>query len=374
MRIGYDAKRIFHNTTGLGNYSRDLVRIMHDFYPDNSYLLYNPKKGKINRLKVDGHILKEILPTTFLAKKASFIWRSKWIVKQLLKDKIDIYHGLTGELPYGIEKTNIKTIVTIHDLIFVRYPELYKAFDRKVYFKKFKYAAEIADVVIAITEQTKQDIVDFLGINPDKIKVVYQGCHNAFKEDLSTSFQDEVIKKYNLPNDFILNVGAVIERKNVLTLVKAVNKTKDNLVIVGSGSRYFQEVIKYVAENNLNERVYFLNGLSMEDIVVLYRKAKLFVYPSIFEGFGIPIIEALYSKTPVITSKGSCFPEAGGPDSCYLNDPYDIAEMTKAIKIIKNDDVYKNNMIDKGFEFVQKFNDNTIAKNIMNLYRSLTEV
>ena len=371
MRIGYDAKRIFHNTTGLGNYSRDLVRIMHDFNPDNSYLLYNPKKGKVNRLKVDGHILKEILPTTFLAKKASFIWRSKWIVKQLIKDKIDLYHGLTGELPYGIEKTNIKTIVTIHDLIFVRYPELYKSFDRKVYFKKFKYACDIADVVLAITEQTKQDIIDFLNINPDKIKVVYQGCHNAFKEDLSTSFQDEVIKKYNLPNDFILNVGAVIERKNVLTLVKSVNKTKDNLVIVGSGSRYFQEVIKYVDKNNLKERVYFLNGLSMEEIVVLYRKAKLFVYPSIFEGFGIPIIEALYSRTPVITSKGSCFPEAGGPDSCYLNDPYDVDELVKAIDVIKNDEAYKNTMIDKGFEFVQKFNDDAIAKNIMNLYNSL---
>lgn len=368
MRIGYDAKRIFHNTTGLGNYSRDLVRIMSAFFPENQYYLYNPKPAKVDRLQPDGETLIEVKPTTFLAKKIPFLWRSKWIVKQLVKDKITIFHGLTGELPYGIENTQIKTIVTIHDLIFIRYPELYKSLDRKIYLKKFKYAVETADIIIAISEQTKRDIVDFLDVKPNKIKVVYQGCHNIFKESINKTIENEVLDKYKIPNDYILNVGAVNERKNVLSLIKAVQKTGDNLVIVGSGTDYYQKVKKYVSEHKLEHIVTFLQGLSMQDIAVLYRKASLFVYPSIFEGFGIPIIEALYSKTPVITSKGSCFPEAGGPDSLYLNDPYNIDEIKNAIESIKKDEQLRNRMIEKGFNFVQKFNDENISKNINKIY------
>jgi len=371
MRIGYDAKRIYHNTTGLGNYSRDLVRVMSAFYPEHQYLLYNPKPARVHRLKTDGDFIKEILPQSVLAKKLPALWRSKWIIKQLLKDKVTIYHGLTGELPIGIKKTNIKTIVTIHDLIFVRYPNLYKAFDRKMYFKKFKYAAETADVVVAITEQTKQDIVDFLGINSDKIKVIYQGCHNIFKEKISDSFQKTVLEKYQLPTDYILNVGAINERKNVLSLVKAVSQTGDNLIIVGSGTDYYKKVKNYVTTHHLDKQITFLQGLDMKEIASLYRMAKLFVYPSIFEGFGIPIIEALYSKTPVITTNGSCFPEAGGTHSHYLNDPYDIAEISQAIRKIQSDSSLRESMINNGFSFVQQFNDNNIAHNWANLYQTL---
>ncbi len=371
MRIGYDAKRIFHNTTGLGNYSRDLIRVLKKFFPENTYLLYNPKPGKVKRLQIDGQIIQERLPHTFLSKKLSSLWRSKWVVKQLTKDNIDIFHGLTGELPVGIEKTNIKTLVTIHDLIFVRYPELYKTFDRKIYLKKFKHAAEIADVVIAITEQTKQDIVDFLKIDPNKIQVIYQGCHNVFKETLSETFQQNVLDKHKLPQEFILNVGAINARKNLLSLVKAIARTNEHLVVVGSGTDYYKKVRAYVSSHKLESQITFLQGLDMPEIASLYRKAKLFVYPSIFEGFGIPIIEALYSKTAVITTNGSCFPEAGGKHSHYLKNPYDINELTEAINKVLEDENYRNNMIEKSFEFVQKFNDEVIAKEFDQLYKDL---
>jgi glycosyltransferase involved in cell wall biosynthesis len=368
MRIAYDAKRIFHNTTGLGNYSRDLVRILSEFYPNNEYWLYNPRPAKVHRLIPDGRLLKELQPNSFIERKLHFLWRSKWIVKQLVKDKIKLFHGLTGELPYGIDKTKIKTIVTIHDLIFVRYPKLYKSIDRKIYLKKFKYAAETADIVIAISEQTKKDIVDFLKIDADKISVVYQGCHRIFKENIPESFIKKTILKHQLPNNYVLNVGAVNERKNVLSLVKAIKKTGDHLVIVGSGTDYYDKVKQYVFENKMNQQVLFLQGLTMQEIAVLYKKASIFVYPSIFEGFGIPIIEALYSKTPVITSQGSCFPEAGGPNTHYLQDPYNIEELSKAINKIKTDDNYRQQMVKKGFKFVQKFNDQNIAENMMQQY------
>jgi len=370
MNIGYDAKRIFHNTTGLGNYSRDLVRILSESYPNNTYNLYNPKPAKVHRLQTDGKIVVEHKPKSFLSKKLPSIWRSKWIVRQLQKDQIEIFHGLTGELPYGIEKTNIKTVVTIHDLIFVRYPELYKAIDRKIYFKKFKYAADIANVIIAISEQTKQDIVDFLDINPDKIQVIYQGCHQIFKSEISNEFQKEVLKKYHLPESYILNVGAVNERKNVLSLIKAIQHTNYNLVVVGNGTEYYQRVRKYVTDNQLSERVFFLQGMTMEELAALYRNAQVFVYPSIFEGFGIPIIEALYSKTPVITSLGGCFPESGGPETLYIN-PKNTQQIKEAIDTTLADSNKKDLQAQYGFNYVQKFNDDVISKQIMNLYKDL---
>lgn len=370
MKIGYEAKRIFHNTTGLGNYSRDLIRILASFYSDNTYYLYNPKQGKVNRLQVDNKTVYERRPQTFLWKKFSSLWRQKAVVNDLLKDKIEIFHGLSGELPLGIEKTPIKTVVTIHDLIFMRYPELYSSFDRKMHFKKFKHAAEIADVVVAISEQTKRDVVTFLKIDAAKIKVLYQGCAPAFKEQYSESFKKNVLSKYKLPKDFILNVGTVEPRKNALNIIKAIKETTCNLVIVGSGKKYLDEVKEYVAKYNMANRVFFLQGLALKELAALYQQASLFVYPSVFEGFGIPIIEALYSKTPVITSTGSCFAEAGGAASYYVN-PLDYKELELAINTIQENKTLRQEMIEKGFKFVQQFNDEQIAKNWNELYNSL---
>lgn len=133
MRIGFDAKRYFLNRTGLGNYSRDLVRILEEFYPDNSYIKYSSKINGFwfnsDSIKVPLGLLNNLLPS---------LWRNKWIVKDLIKDNIDIYHGLSGEIPQGLNKTTIKSIVTIHDLIFLKYPELYKPIDRLFYNKKSK--------------------------------------------------------------------------------------------------------------------------------------------------------------------------------------------------------------------------------------------
>lgn len=370
IRIGYDAKRFFHNATGLGNYSRDTVRILCDFYPKNNYFLYNPKKGKINRFQGKELAVEVKYPTSKFWKKLSSIWRQKAIVKQLVKDKIDIYHGLTGELPIGINKTGIKTVVTIHDLIFIRYPELYSFFDRKIYFYKFKHAAEIADVVVAISEQTKIDIVKYLKISPEKIKVIFQGCHQIFKEDAAEKVINNIITTLNLPEKFVLNVGTIEERKNLLTLVKALKNINIPLIVVGKSTAYTQKVTDFIKENNMQESVHFLEGLSMEQLAVVYKRATIFVYPSIFEGFGIPIVEALYSKTPVITSKGGCFPEAGGPDSIYVASN-DIDALNKEIVSLLNDKERRKVMAEKGFEYAQRFNDEVIAENLMQLYSDL---
>jgi len=369
MKIAFDAKRAYHNSTGLGNYSRDTIRILSQFHPSNQYFLFNPKKG--NNFNIDASNTSEVLPDSKFYRKFSSVWRQGAIVNQLKRTGIEIYHGLSNELPKGINKSGIKTVVTIHDLIFIRFPELYPPIDRRIYKAKFKHACKIADVITAISEQTKRDIVEFFGMNPDKIKVIYQGCHQVFQKGIDESALEKVRKKYQLPKKFILNVGTIEERKNLLSAIKAIKDLDEvHLVVVGKETNYTKQVVSYITDNQLDKRVSFLKNISIDELAVLYQLATIFVYPSIFEGFGIPIIEALFSKTPVISSTGSCFSEAGGPDSIYC-EPYDIPVLRQSIEKLWHDENLRKNMAQKGLSYAQKFTDTIIADNLANLYKQL---
>lgn len=368
MNIGYDAKRIFHNTTGLGNYGRDLVRILNESFPNNKFFLYSPKPKKVTRFKLTEQTI-EVLPKGALWKKFSSIWRQGPMVRQLKENNIEIYHGLSGEIPKGLKKANIKSAVTIHDLIFIRYPELYTFFDRKIHFKKFQYAAKNSDKIIAISEQTKKDIIEFLKVDPEKIDVIYQGCNAAFKKQYSQKETELTTQKFKLPKEFILNVGTVEKRKNLLNLVRAIENSEINLVVVGnSNTGYAKEVKEYIHARGFSDRVHFLKNVSTQELAQIYQMASIFVYPSIFEGFGIPIIEALFSKTPVISSKESCFSEAGGPHSMYIN-PENYISIEQAIKTILEDKELQEKMKTKGFAYAQQFNDDVIAKQIFGIYK-----
>lgn len=367
MNIGYEAKRIFHNKTGLGNYSRDIIRILSNHYSNNSYFLYNQKKSDQLLFEANNNNVFEKLPSTKFTKKFKNYWRQKGIVNDLKKDNIVLFHGLSGELPVGLKKNNIKSIVTIHDLIFMRYPNLYSFFDRKIHYLKFKKAAEAADKIIAISQQTKEDIITYLNVDPSKVTVIYQGCHSVFKENYSELEKDEVLKRYTLPANFILNVGTIEERKNALTIVKSIKDIDTTLVLIGKETSYSKKIRDYIEDNNLGNKVLFLKGLTNKELAITYQLATLFIYPSIFEGFGIPIIEALYSKTPVITTKFGVFPEAGGPNSLYI-DPNDSNELKEKIELLLENQSLRTEMIEKGFTFVQKFNDDVIALSMNEIY------
>lgn len=369
LSIGFDAKRIFHNNTGLGNYGRDLIRILSDFFPENNYFLYNPKPKKNNQLALKDNII-EVLPDTKFWKFFSSLWRQRAIIRQLKNNSITIYHGLSGEIPRGIEKTSIKTVVTIHDLIFLRYPKLYSALDVKIHKNKFKYACENADKIVAISEQTKKDIIHFFGINPEKITVIYQGCSEIFKRDFTETEKNKLKKSLNLPSQFLLNVGTIEERKNIFPVIKAIKGTKIPLIIVGKKTKYFTKINQYLIENQMEEQVKVLHNISQKELALLYQLATIFIYPSIFEGFGIPIIEALYSKTPVITTKGGCFAEAGGLNSVYV-DCFDVQNLSLEINKLFNDIELRTKMGDLGREYVQKFNDDMISKKMIEFYKKL---
>ncbi len=383
MKIGYDAKRAFQNFTGLGNYSRTLIETLTTHFPENEYHLFTPKLNNIPRVtKVTTHPSVSIhLPKDSLGKKLPALWRSYTINQDIKKSNVQIFHGLSHELPLSMP-TNVQTVVTIHDLIHERYPSFYPFIDRNIYSFKFKKACQQADIVVAISEQTKRDIIDFYNIKPSKIQVIYQSCDPIFYKNrplpeesgYKHSINKEIVKKYNLPPQFMLYVGTVNERKNLLGLVKALksldNQQDINLVVIGDGSTYFQKVKKYVAASGLQKRVVFIPKIDFTDLPMIYKLARVFVLPSFFEGFGIPIIEALWSGTPVISSIDSCFEEAGGPDSIYIN-PHDVEALAAAIIRVWHDESLRNNMILRGSEFVKKFIDKGIAEQWIKLYQSL---
>lgn len=235
MKIAYDAKRFFHNTSGLGNYSRDLIRILSKYFPENNYILFSKNKSE------RGADILEKTNVHFVETSKGNMSRQFKMGKDAQKQNADIFHGLSGELPLKWDKKPIKKIVSIHDLIFVRYPQYYSFFDRKIHLWKFKKAANSADKIIAISEQTKRDIIQFLKVPESKIEVIYQGCHKAFKEQQSDDFIQQTKSKFNLPERFILNVGTIENRKNLLNIVKGINGSNIPLVVVGKKLNTFKK-------------------------------------------------------------------------------------------------------------------------------------
>ena len=370
MRIGFDAKRAFFNFSGLGNYSRNTIRQLGVNYPDHDYFLYTPRqKGRILNQVLDNQQV--VYPESRMSSYLSSLWRSYWLGSQLEKDGINLYHGLSNEIPFGIHKYDVRSVVTIHDLIFLRFPQWYKFIDRKIYTRKSRYACENADRIIAISRQTKSDIIEYLGIPSDRIDVVYQGCDPAFYHKLEKSDKKKVLDKYGLPSSYLLNVGTIEPRKNLLQIVKAIHTGSVSvpLVVIGRPTAYAGSVKQYIADNLL-EHIYFLENVPSEDLPALYQGAEVFIYPSTFEGFGIPILEALSSGTPVITSKGGCFPEAGGESTLYI-DPDHPGEISAAILKILDDSGLRKSMSEKGSQHAEKFSNDIIAGGIMDVYKKL---
>lgn len=375
MKIGFDGKRAVQNYTGLGNYSRYIADILCHYYPKNDYILYAPKKRKNARLDVLTKQYGQLhlaFPTAGIWKKLSSLWRVCGITKQLKQENIDLFHGLSNELPLNISKSPVKSIVTIHDLIFLRFPKYYHLIDRKIYKYKFRKACENSDKIIAISECTKRDIIQYFNISPDKIEVVYQGCDTSFALPASEEKKREVRRDYRLPEHYILNVGSIEERKNVLLAVKAMAMLPKHIqmVIIGKRTKYTEEIEEYVNNHGLRERVHILSNVPFDDLPAFYQMADIFVYPSRFEGFGIPIIEALNSGTPVIAATGSCLEEAGGPDSIYV-DPDDVQGLANAFKLIYSDSAKRKEMIEKGLVFAKRFSERKQAEEIMNIYKEL---
>jgi glycosyltransferase involved in cell wall biosynthesis len=292
--------------------------------------------------------------------------------RQLKSVQPDIYHGLSQELPLGINKTGIKSVVTMHDAIFMRFPNLYPRAYRTVFIQKNNYACRVADRIIAISEQTKRDLMEFFDADEQKISVIYQGCNLRFRQPVLTETKLVVKRKYQLPDDFLLTVGAIEKRKNAALIIEALYRfrLKIPLIIIGQTSPYLKELLSMIKKYRMEKQVFFIHSVDPADLPAIYSLAGLFIYPSIFEGFGIPILEALCSGIPVIASTGSCLEESGGPFSRYIN-PKDADELGEAMTHLLADDLAKERMIKEGLSFSEQFTDDKIASRLMHVYQSI---
>jgi len=376
MNIGFDGKRAFHNFRGLGNYSRNLISGLHQRYPDSQYIAFTPDltDSRATNWHKENNYLKLVTPEKFLLKKIPALWRSRFMLKAIEANQIEIYHGLHHELPIGIEKSKIKSVVTVHDVLFLRFPQFHNKLNRLIYKKKLDHACASADVVIAISEQTKRDLIEYLNVPEEKIQVVYQSCDSRFFEKQSTDDLALFKAKYAIPENYFLYVGALTASKNLMRLLEAfkqVHSQRDSFHLVLAGVGGLEPELKRQArEWNLSNVVHFPGFIDNQDLPRLYAASDCFVFPSLFEGFGIPIIEALASKTPVITSTDSCFAEAGGPGSQYVN-PNDVSQLSAQMLEVVEDSQCRNSMVESGIEHVQQFRPEACAEKVMEVYHRL---
>ncbi len=370
--IGVDAKRAVLNNTGLGNFSRYYINILSRAYPTTQFRLYSPEAKENDRLSPllarenVSLITPSLRPGCGLTRAW---WRSIDMPVMLGKDGIALYHGVSNELPLTI-KGVCPTVVTIHDLIYRLVPENYNAIDRRLYDFKYRRSARIATRVAAISERTKANLVELYGIDPAKIDVIYQGIDPIFSLAVDSQKRIELRQKYKLPERFILAVGTVERRKNLLLAVNAMPQLPADvkLVVVGRmQGDYANEVKNRIASLGLADRVMHLQ-VPFTELPTLYSMADIASYTSRYEGFGLPIVEALTMNTPVIAATGSCLEEAGGEGAIYV-DPDDVAAYSQAANHLLEDLVFHDKIARLGKRHVARFSADNFAKATMACYQ-----
>lgn len=388
MNIGFDAKRAAQNRTGLGNYSRFVIRILSEKFAGNQYHLYTPKPHRmpyLQEIPTLKHLFLHFPPQGIWSRIRS-LWRVWGITKDIQKDGIQIFHGLSNELPLNIgtpEQRKMKAggkgckyIVTIHDLIFIHTPQYYHWIDRQIYNFKFRRACRCADRVIAVSEYTKQEIMHYYHTPESKIDVVYQGCDPVFSQEIEEGKLQEVKARYQLPDKFVLYVGSIEERKNLMLVAKAMaelnRRAAIHVVAVGRRTAYVDQIQDFLKAQGIDHLFHFYHQVPYADLPSFYKWASTFAYPSRIEGFGIPLLEAISSGVPAIGCTGSCLEEAGGPNSIYVN-PDDAKGMADAILRTCTDEPLRQHMISEGKKYALNFSDEKLSHDLMTVYENLSE-
>ncbi len=382
MYIGFDGKRAFQNKTGLGNYIRSLLPILVQHYPDHHYTLFAPKQTDLFDPAALSNV-DVVTPSGFFYKKFGSLWRRSGMVNDIAAAGIDIFHGVSNELPKGIQRSGAKAVVTVHDLIFERFPETYNFDERYVHRWKIKYSCRAADAVIAISQQTKNDLIDFYKVPAEKIFICYQSCNPIFQRVVSNEEKTVVKKRYRLPDKYFLFVSSIAARKNLIAICNAMVLLKDKmeipLVVIGNGKKEKEAAKQLMADNGISRRLILLNELPQSkelnfttaaDFPAIYQQALALIYPSIYEGFGAPLLEALWSSLPVISSNTSCLPEVAGDAALYFS-PHDHETLAGYMLAVAVDKNLRDDLIQKGRQQAQKFTTKNYAESIMQVYQSV---
>ncbi len=360
VRIGFDAKRLFFNREGLGSYARTLIHDILTYLPEYELHLYTPE---LRRNEMTAPIIEHPQVQVHTPERGSMFWRSKGMISDLRRDNINIYWGLSNELPYGIKKEGIHTIVTIHDLIHRKFPAQFKLADRMVNRLKFTHATQASDLIIVPSSNTKDDLLSYYPEASSKTKVMYQSVNPQIRQATKNTGQGE----------YLLFVGTINERKNLKLLIQALGNMKSEdrykVKVVGEGKKYKRECLDMIDGLGLSDHFDFVSNVSTDELIVLYQNAKCLVFPSHYEGFGIPAIEALTLNIPVIISNSTSLPEIIGQHGIVI-DNFRAETLTNALYHIKSKECRSKTLI--GVEdHIKKFDPQTITLQVKGLIDSL---
>ena len=368
MKIGIDARTIIGKRAGKGQYTYNLIKALTKIDKKNRYLLYFSKQPSVFDFQ---------FPDNFKIKVISWpslFWHLITLVK-LKKDKIDLFLAPTS---YIIPALGFKkSVVVVHDLF--SFFGLTSHQKKATLIERFtaERAFRQAEKIIAISENTKNDLINLFRINPNKISVVYLGVDQQFVSNLDKDKIDQILKKHKLPKEFFLFVSTLEPRKNVVRLIKAYHRLVINswqlttkLVIVGQKGWNYQEIFDTVDKLNLKDRVIFADYIKNRDLPYLYNQALAFVFPSLYEGFGLPVLEAMACGCPVITSNISSLPEIGSDAVLYV-DPYNIDEIAGAMKEILVNKEMRKKLKEKGLRQAKNFSWEKTAKETLKILEKI---
>ncbi|MEA2097548.1 MAG: glycosyltransferase family 1 protein [Patescibacteria group bacterium] len=372
MIIGIDIRMLARGTrSGIEEYTINLLSNIISLDNNIEYRLfyngYKKTKLKYNFLKVPNVQLKEFkIPNRIL--DASFQFLNYPKIDRMLKN-IDLF--FSPHIFSSSVSKKCKTLTTFHDLSFENYPEFYSTGKKYWHFSMNpKKQAHTANKIIAVSQSTKDDLTNIYNIEPEKIKVIYSGINQESGIMNHESEISKVRRKYNLPEKYILYLGTLEPRKNIIGLIKAfeilntkyrILNTECHLVIAGSKGWLYKDIFKTVQNSPEKDNIIFTGFIDDKDKPTLYGLADLFVYPSFYEGFGFPPLEAMACGTPVITSNFSSLPEAVG-DAAIMINPYNIDELAKAMEMVLTDKKLINILTTRGFEQIKKFSWKNCAR------------
>jgi glycosyltransferase involved in cell wall biosynthesis len=368
MRVGINASKFFEVNTGVGRYTSNLCKYILETDGKNDYFLYSPGQMDIvirtDRTKIQFKKSGIALKNNTLR----ILWEQVTLPYYSMNGRLDLFHYTDHSLSI-LQRTH-PAIITVHDIAYVRFPKLLNK-SRQIY-KKYILNMSIkrANVIVADSYSTKRDIINYFRIKEEKIKVVYPGVERRFRP---ISNVKEYRLKNNLPSKIILNVGTLEPRKNIITLIKAFKKLRERglrdykLVIAGDKGWLYKQIFDEIKSSDLQKEVLFLGIIGDEDLPMLYNCADMFVYPSLYEGFGFPPLEAMACGIPVITSNTSSLPEVIGDAGIMVN-PTDVNSLCERMYNLLKDKELWHYMSNKGLERSKLFSWKETAKKILEIY------
>lgn len=372
MRVGIDYTSAVQQKAGIGRYTRGLVAGLIRFDQDNRYVLFSAGKDPEYRYWPRNFSLKE-LPIS--DQKLAALWQRLRLPLpvELITGLVDIYHSPDFVLPPVLAA---RTVLTVHDLSFMRHPECSSQALLDYLMEAVPRSVERADLIVADSKSTRRDLIDLLQVPEEKILVLYPGLESHFYPLQNDYLLRRLLERYDIGYPYILAVGTLQPRKNFVRLIKAYNilvrqyHLPHKLVIVGSKGWLYDEIEETISDLGLEGRVHLTGFVKDEDLPYVYSAADVFAFPSLYEGFGIPILEAMACGTPVVTSSVSSMPEVAG-DAALLVSPYDVEALASTVWRVIDDAYLQHELCLRGFKRTKQFDWRETAKKLVRAYRRL---